>query len=440
MNRSRNVSAVIVGGGQAGLAMSRSLTERSIDHVVLERGDVAHSWTTERWDSLRLLTPNWLSRLPGCTYDGPDPDGYMTAAEVAAHLRRYREVIGAPVISGTKMESVATAGSGFRVHTDDGVWHARSVVVATGACSTPRVPAVARELPERIRTITPVSYRNPSQLDDGRVLVVGASASGLQIADELARSGREVTVAVGEHVRMCRTYRGMDLHWWLDRLGILDERYDEVDDIQRARRLPSLQLIGSPERRDLDLNALSDRGVDLVGRLVGCATGKLQFSGSFANLCASADLKLNRLLDSIDAYALEHGLDAALTAADRPAPTRVGEPALEMDAATLGTIVWATGYRPEYPWLDPRLLDPKGAVVHDGGVMACPGMYVLGLPFMRRRKSSFLDGVGADTADLVGALHASLDESAARIPRPSVNMEGWGSGSATTSSTKTRAR
>jgi putative flavoprotein involved in K+ transport len=305
---------VIVGGGQAGLAMSRCLTDRSIDHVVIERGEVAHSWDTERWDSLRLLTPNWLSRLPGFDYDGPDPDGYMTAREGAAHFRRYRDVIGAPVVSGVAVERVMPTGSDFRVHTEGGPWRARAVVIASGGCSTPRIPAVARALPPDAHTLAAIAYRNPSQLADERVLVVGASGSGLQIADKLARSGRDVTLAVGEHTRMSRTYRGMDIHWWLDRLGILDEGYDEFDDLQRARRVPSLQLIGSPERRDLDLNSLSEGGVGLVGRLVGCRDGKLQFSGSLANLCQSADLKQRRLLDSIDAFAHERGLDSELEA------------------------------------------------------------------------------------------------------------------------------
>ncbi len=431
MNESRNTDVVIIGGGQAGLAMSRSLTERSIDHVVLERGEVAHSWITERWDSLRLLTPNWLSRLPGFTYDGPDPDGYMTAAEVAAHLRRYRDVIDAPVVSGVTVERIAPAGSGFLVHTNTGEWSARSVVIATGACSNPRIPAIARELPPMIHSLPALEYRNPDQLDDGRVLVIGASASGLQIADELSRRGRDVTIAVGEHIRMPRTYRGMDIHWWLDRLGILDERYDEVDDVQRARRVKSLQLIGSPERRTLDINALSERGVELVGRLVGRSNDKLQFSGSLANLCASADLKQNRLLDDIDTYAHEQGLDTELGPSERPAPTRTGQPTLELEASTIGTVVWATGYKPEYPWLDPSLLDRKGAIIHDGGVMACPGMYVLGLPFLRRRKSSFLDGVGADACDLAGVIHAALDRTARRGAEPSAKMEPWDTASAT---------
>jgi putative flavoprotein involved in K+ transport len=409
---SSTTSVVIIGGGQAGLAMSRCLTDRSIDHVVLERGDVAHSWTTERWDSLRLLTPNSMSGLPGLPYDGPDPDGFMTAAQVADRLRRYRDLIDAPVVANTTVEAVTATGSGFRIHADNGVWESAAVVIATGACSNPHIPALARDLPAGIDTITSIEYRNPSQVGGRGVLVVGASASGLQIADELNRSGRDVTVAVGEHVRVPRTYRGMDIHWWMDRLGILDERYDEVDDIVRARRLPSLQLVGSPEHRNLDLNSLSDRGVALVGRLVGSAGCKLQFSGSLANVCASADLKQVRLLDRIDEYARTHGLDPELGPPARPSPTRVGHPMLELDGSTIGTVIWATGHRPVYPWLDATLLDRKGAVVHDGGVMACPGMYVLGLPFMRRRRSAFLDGVGADAADLAGVLHAELQRSA----------------------------
>jgi putative flavoprotein involved in K+ transport len=380
-----------------------------------------------------------LSRLPGFNYDGPDPDGYMTAREVAAHLRRYRDVIGAPVVSGVAVESVMPTGSGFQVHTEGGPWRARAVVIASGACSTPCIPAVASELPPHTQTLAAIAYRNPSQLADDRVLVVGASASGLQIADELARSGRDVTLAVGEHTRMSRTYRGMDIHWWMDRLGILDEGHDEVDDLQRARRVPSLQLIGSPELRALDLNSLSERGVGLVGRLVGCRGGKLQFSGSLSNLCQSADLKQRRLLDSIDAFAHERGLDSELGPPERPAPTCTGVPALEMDGSAIGTVVWATGFGPEYPWLDPSLLDRKGAVMHTGGVMACPGIYVLGLPFLRRRTSMLLDGVGSDAADLSRLIHDTLD-STTRPGAVSARMESWCTASATTSSMKTPAR
>ena len=228
-----STTVTVIGAGQAGLAMSRCLSERSIDHVVLERGEVANSWRTERWDSLRLLTPNWMTRLPSHRYEGDDPDGYMTADEVVAFLAGYGERIEAPVRTHTEVRSVATTGTGFRTTTTTGTIDSAAVVVATGACSTPHVPAIATELPSRITQLTPIHYRNPEALGDGHVLVVGASASGAQIADELRRAGRQVTLAVGDHVRLPRTYRGMDIHWWMDAVGILDEHYDEMEDSWR---------------------------------------------------------------------------------------------------------------------------------------------------------------------------------------------------------------
>jgi len=395
---SSTTSVTIIGAGQAGLANSRCLTDRSIDHVVLERGEVANSWRTERWDSLRLLTPNWMSRLPGYQYQGDDPDGYLTNREVVDFIDGYRRSFDAPVQTGTTVESVTTTDRGFRVATNHGDVVSAAVVVASGACSTPRVPALASEV--RAHQITPIAYRNPGRLGDGEVLVVGASASGLQIADELRRSGREVTLAVGDHVRLPRTYRGMDIHWWMSTIGLLDERYDEVEDITRARRLPSLQLVGSPERRSIDLNTMHANGVRLVGRFAGINGDTAYFSGSFANFCRSADLKLGRLLDAIDEFATENGFDHELAAPDRPAPTRVPVAETALDVRRFETVIWATGFRPDYPWLEPDLLDHKGAIVHDGGVMARPGMYVLGLPFTRRRKSNFIDGVGPDALDL----------------------------------------
>ncbi len=405
-------TVTIIGAGQAGLAMSRCLTDRSIDHVVLERGEVANSWRTERWDSLRLLTPNWMSRLPGHQYQGPDPDGYMTSAEVINFLGSYHDSFDAPVMTHTTVESVSSVDNGYRVATNRGTIESRAVVVATGACSTPRIPALAAELPAHIHQVAPIRYRNPDQLSSGRVLVVGASASGAQLADELQRSGRDVTLAVGDHVRLPRTYRGMDIHWWMDTIGLLDERHDEMEDINRARRLPSLQLVGSPDRRTLDLNALHAAGVQLVGRLAGVSGTTAQFSGSFANQCSSADLKLGRLLASIDEYAAAHGLDVELEAPDRPAPTAVPEAVTTADLRGIDTVIWATGFRPDYPWLEPNLLDRKGAIRHDGGVMDAPGMYVLGLPFTRRRKSSFIDGVGPDADDLSAHLAQHLHATA----------------------------
>jgi putative flavoprotein involved in K+ transport len=396
----RTTTVVVIGGGQAGLAMSWWLTRAGVDHVVLERGVSAQSWRARRWDSLRLLTPNWMSRLPGYGYEGDDPDGYQRAGEVVALLEGYGRAFGAPVRPHTTVVGVGGTGSGFVVDTDDGPWRCRAVVVATGTEGESKVPALARDLPGHLHQITALGYRGPGQLAPGGVLVVGASASGVQIADELRRAGRAVTVAVGEHVRVPRTYRGRDIYRWMDELGILDERFDEVEDLARARRLPSLQLVGTPQRRNLDLATLAAGGVQLTGRFVGVARGRAQFSGSLANLIKAADLKQARLLERIDTHVEEHGLHERVGPPDRPSATPMPAVVTQLDLARFSAVVWATGHRPRYPWLDPALLDHRGAIRHDGGVLEIPGMYVLGLPFTRRRGSNLLAGVGPDAQRL----------------------------------------
>jgi putative flavoprotein involved in K+ transport len=411
------VTTVVIGAGHAGLAMSQHLTSRSIDHVVLERGEIAHSWKHERWDSLRLLTPNWMSRLPGWRYEGDDPDGFRTVPETIDLIERYAGSIGAPVRTHTPVTSVRASDDGYRVTTEAGEWACRTLVLATGACNLPLVPSLAAAIPSGIRTLTAMEYRNPDSLAAGGVLVVGASASGTQLADEIHRSGRPVTLAVGEHIRAPRTYRGRDIKWWMDAAGVLDDRYDEVDDVERARRVPSLQLAGSTDRRTVDLNRLTAAGVRLVGRLAGIADGKAQFSGSLANQCALSDLKMNRLLDRIDAWATEHGLDGSVDPPHRFEPTRVdAAPPLGLDlrSGEIRTIVWATGFRPDYSWLDVPVLDRKGRIRHDGGIAEAPGLYLLGIPFLRRRRSSLIDGADADASDLCDHLVCTLDHTLAR--------------------------
>ncbi|HEY3484299.1 MAG TPA: NAD(P)-binding domain-containing protein, partial [Ilumatobacteraceae bacterium] len=260
-------TTVVIGAGHAGLAMSSCLSARSIDHVLLERSEVANSWRTERWDSLRLLTPNWQCRLPGHEYDGHDPDGFMTMPEVVEFVTAYAKRIAAPVQTGTTVTSVRRTDDGYQVLTDQGEWTCATVVLASGAFNVPKVPSFADAIPSSIATMTPNNYRNPDALAPGGVMVVGASATGVQVAHEIRKSGREVTLAVGEHVRGPRIYRDRDIHWWMEAAGVLDERYDTVDDITRARRVPSMQLAGSPERATFDLNALTEIGVQLVGRL-----------------------------------------------------------------------------------------------------------------------------------------------------------------------------
>ena len=411
---------LVIGAGHAGLAMSRRLAERSIDHVVLERGEVANSWRTERWDSLRLLTPSWQSRLPGYRDSVDPPEGYRTMAQTVAFLERYASAISAPVRAHTQVRSVRRTEKGYVAATPQRDWQARAVVIASGACNFPNVPGLAQELPKSVASLTPHRYRNPGQLEPGGVLVVGASATGVQLADEIQRSGRPVILAVGEHIRMPRRYRGQDIQWWMDVAGILDARYEDAEDLERARNVPSLQLTGNDEGRTLDLNALTAIGVRLAGRLAGLRGGRAMFSGALRNYAALSDLKMNRLLDALDAWATRQGLTGLIPAPQRFAPTRIEDSpplSLDLERAGVRTVLWATGFRPDYGWLDVPVLDRKARLRHEGGVVAdAPGLYVLGLPFLRRRKSALIDGAGEDTRELaahlaryLGAQRAGID-------------------------------
>ncbi|HEX9767289.1 MAG TPA: NAD(P)-binding domain-containing protein, partial [Nitriliruptorales bacterium] len=352
------------------------------------------------------------SRLPGMDYRGDDPDGYMSMPQVVDLIAGYADIVAAPVRTSTTVTRVTVTGTGYEVATDRGDWRCATVVVASGSANVANVPAVAAAVPPSIASLTAMSYRSPDQLDDRGVLVVGASATGVQLADEVHRSGRPVTIAVGEHVRLPRLYRGRDIFWWMDAEGVLDERYDEIDDLVRARHLPSPQLIGSPERRSIDLNSLAATGVGIVGRLGRISDGVAQFSGALANICTLADLKLGRLLTRFDDWVNATGA-ADVNGPNHPEPTSIPpRPPLELDLLRhdIGTIIWATGYRPDHSWLDVPVLDHKGRIRHEGGVVRdAPGMYLLGANVLRRRSSSFIHGAERDSADLSAHLHDHLD-------------------------------
>jgi len=409
----RRTGTIIIGGGQAGLAMSRCLAEARIEHVVLERGRVAERWRSERWDSLRLLSPRWHTRLPGFEYRGADPNGFMTMQEIISYFEDYANSFSAPVEDETTVLAVERADGGYRVSTDRGTWNAPSVVIATGHCDLPFVPKVAVSLAARVHQLSPSQYKNPSQLPDGGVLVVGASASGIQLAQEIHHSGRPVTLAVGRHIRMPRRYRGRDIAWWLEASGILGERAEHAFDLESARRQPSLQLVGTPDHRSIDLGVLQEEGVRLVGRLEAASGVRVRLGDDLARSTESAERKLDRVLGRIDAFIDETRMDAC--APDRRPPIEVGSAPSELDLGDGGiaTVLWATGYRRSYPWLKVPVLNIRGEIIHDAGVTPAAGLYALGLNFQRTRKSSFIDGVGDDA-------HVIAEHIAQRFRRSSI--------------------
>ena len=408
----RRTDVVIVGGGQAGLAMSRCLVDAGIDHIVLERGRIAERWRTERWDSLRLLTPNWQTRLPGFNYAGPDPDGFMTAGEVAAHLEHYASSFAAPVEDDTVVSELSAIGTGYRIVTSRDTWLARCVVIATGYCDVSHVPRTAASLTPRVRQIVPTEYRKPEDLDTGGVLVVGASATGVQIADELLRAGRDVTIAAGHHTRVPRLYRGRDIMWWLDRSGLLDVGADGVYDIDVSRGQRSFQLVGRPDRASIDLSTLRKHGARVVGHLRGTDRSHVWFDDDLVATTAASDAKLAMLLKRLDDFSSAAGLDTLVGDAEpfEPIwPEFLAAPAsLDLHAEGITSVVWATGYRRRYSWLRLPVLDRHGDVAHQGGVTSSPGLYVLGMQFQRRRNSNFIDGVGKDARYLAGEIAAHL--------------------------------
>jgi putative flavoprotein involved in K+ transport len=407
----RTTDVAVIGGGQAGLVMSRSLAAYGIDHVVLERGRIGERWHSERWHSLNLLTTNAMSALPGLPHVDRDPDAFMPARAFAAYLARYAREMAAPVMTGVEVTEVKQTAGGYLVSTDVGQWRCRAVVVATGACHTPFRPPMARALAPAIVEMFPADYREPGQLPEGGVLVVGASATGAQLAEEIHASGRPVTLAVGDHTRVPRRYRGRDVYAWMETAGILDDPAVETGNLVAARRQPSLQLVGRPDQRDLDLGVLSRQGIRLVGRLAGIDGTTVEFAGDLARTTGASHARMVRILDRIDACIEADGLDAPAADPAKRSPFLVAGGPLSLDLRRHGirSVVWATGYVRRYPWLKAPVLDSRGEIVHRGGETALRGLYVLGLTFLRRRRSAFIDGCGLDAEDLAPIVKAHLN-------------------------------
>lgn len=397
----RHTDVIIVGGGQAGLAMSRSLTALGVDHVVLERGRIGERWHSERWHSLNLLTTAAMSALPGMSHAG-DPSAFMPARQFASYLTSYARAMDVPVIDGADVIAVEWIAGAYRVTTCAGQWNARAVVIATGACDTPYRPATAEGLSSKLFQIFPADYRSPAQLPEGGVLVVGASSSGAQLAEEIHASGRPVTLSVGDHVRMPRHYRGFDVYAAMELAGILDERPAAPGNFESARRQPSLQVVGRADNRDLNLGILSRQGIRLVGRLAAMKGTKVEFSADLAQTIEKSHLRMVRTLDRIDDYFRREGISApaADPAARSPFAASSEQQTLDLFRVGIRSVVWATGYIRRYPWLKIPVLDRHGEIIHRGGVTGALGLYAIGLNFMRRRRSAFIDGCGYDAEEL----------------------------------------
>jgi putative flavoprotein involved in K+ transport len=373
---------------------------------VLERGRVAERWRTERWDSLRLLTPNWMSRLPSWSYTGPDPNGFMTAGQVVEFLARYASSSEAPVEEQTAVESLRYDGETYEVGTVSGSWRARSVVIATGWCDRPAIPQMASNLAPGIAQVAPNRYRSPARLPDGGVLVVGASATGVQLADELRRAGRDVVLAVGAHSRLPRRYRGMDIFWWLERIGSRNKSIDEMPDSVRAREEPSIQLVGSADGRAVDLGTLAAAGVQLAGRLAGIDAKRVEFADDLQVTATIADRRMRRVLAEIDRHIDATGLADEVLSPEPIAPVRpdAAPQAMDLRDRAINSVIWATGHRRTYPWLQLPVLDQFGEIRQRRGVTPLPGLYVLGQHFQHARNSDGLDGVGRDAEFLADHL------------------------------------
>lgn len=404
-----NVDTIIIGAGQAGLALSHCLTEKRIDHVVLERGRVGERWLSERWPGLTLLSPNFMIRLPGHATQ-TDADGFMQSDAFAGLLNSYGRAFAAPIRTACGVWSVTREGGRFVVRTTGGDFAARAVVVATGACDQPAIPAWATALPKSIRQVTANQYSGPDALDDGGVLVVGASASGVQFAREIRASGRQVTIAVGRHARSPRRYRGRDFFYWLDRTGFLYEPRDPMVTNRRPVVLPSFQLTGSEGGQAIGLARLKSLGVCITGRALGVSAGRVHFTSSIQEAMDAAEGRLQRLLSMIDQYISEMGFHAPQDpgAWERPAEIGGGPTELDLEAAGIRTIIWATGFRRSYPWLRLPVLSPEGEILQTDGITPEPGLLTLGLPFMRHRSSAFIYGVDRDAEAIAAGVAAHL--------------------------------
>jgi putative flavoprotein involved in K+ transport len=401
------VDVVIIGAGQAGLAMAACLQRRGITALVLERHRVAHAWEHQRWDSFCLVTPNWQCHLPGMAYDGPDPQGFMGRDAVVAYLRRYARQVAPSLREGVAVNRLEPAERGYRLHTDEGVVEAEQVVVATGGYHQPRRPALSAALPADLVQINAIDYRNPQQLPPGSVLVVGSGQSGCQIAEDLFLAGRRVHLSVGSAPRSPRRYRGRDVVDWLDRMGYYAMPIDEHDDPRAVRAKTNHYLTGRDGGREIDLRRRALEGMVLHGRLHDLSPNhrELRFADDLAQRLDEADAVYLRIRASIDAAIDREGLEAP----SEPPYTPCWHPAADhprhLPLDDLAAVVWCTGYRSDFRWIEVPVFDGAGQPCHRRGVTPSPGLYFLGLPWLHTWGSGRFCGVADDAEHLADVMH-----------------------------------
>jgi len=390
----RSVNVAIIGGGQAGLASSWFLTQANVDHVVLESGRVAETWRSRRWDSFCVVTPNRFVQLPGAEYHASDPDGFMPLAQLIDHFQSWADSFGAPVQGNTTVKTLEADHGGFLLTVPSGTIKARTVVVATGAYQRPHRPAGAELLPHDVEQLFAEEYSNPATLPPGAVLIVGSGQTGCQLAEEIHRSGRKVFLACGRCVWIPRRLEGHDLVWWMVESGYMDRTPDKLPSPQ-ARLLGNPQATGHDGGRDLHFRVLHEMGVELLGRYVGADGSKLRFADDLAASVDFGDARLADLLKFVEASCTAKGTTAPTF--EMPAPLRI-KTRTELDIAKdgIGTVIWTSGYRPDYGWVKFPVFDGMGFPVQVDGCTTVPGLYFMGVPWMRKNKSSILYGVGED--------------------------------------------
>lgn len=397
--RNPDTDVLIIGAGHAGLSMSRCLYEAGIHHLVLERGRVGERWRSQCWDNLRLLTPNSFVKLPGKSYEGASPEGFMPVPEWIRFLEEYACSFHAPVLTDVHVDQVTREGQELLVSAGLASWKARALVIATGYCSEPFIPPCAKALSPEILQLSSSSYRRPQQLPEGGVLVIGCGASGVQIAEELVRSGRNVMLSVGRHRRLPRVYRGRDILWWSEKIGLFRQRTDSTKTLD----IPAPQLVGSDERRSIDLGILQQMGVRLTGRLSSIDSTRISFAPDMKEYLAAADTEMLSLLGKVDEFADLHQMGGDKIVPPPICP--VNPPSkIDLHGESIRTVIWATGYRRFYPWLQLDILDEKGEIRHTAGITEEPGVYVLGLRRQIRYNSNFIDGAGEDARELADHL------------------------------------